>query len=226
MDLSPLFPFSIQALQKNSTLDLPAKQRLQILRFLQKLGCQKPCWHQARVSSLVIKQFGTLLVSLLRNLPFKHFQTFLPLLFSPLLLLLPHTMSAHPALSRNEADKQSSTMQGFLTDSLLAWLLQADVSLRDQANSLDLLQQTLSSGLQGIQADRQAFLHKQKKLLLTANSRVAALSQQQVRLPPASCSCSYCSFRACCPLCSWPLLLLLLAILLFLLLLFLLLLCY
>ena len=117
-------------------------------------------------------------------------------------------------------------MQGFLTDSLLAWLLQADVSLRDQANSLDLLQQTLSSGLQGIQADRQAFLHKQKKLLLTANSRVAALSQQQVRLSPASCSCSYCSFRSCCPFCSWPLLLILLAILLFLLLLFLLLLCY
>ena len=113
-------------------------------------------------------------------------------------------MFPHPVLSRNEADKQSSTMQGFLTDSLLAWLLQADVSLRDQANSLDLLQQTLSSGLQGIQADRQAFLHKQKKLLLTANSRVAALSQQQVGLPlsSGSCCCSYYSFRSCCPFCS------------------------
>ena len=26
------------------------------LRFLQKLGCQKPCWDQARLSSLVNKQ--------------------------------------------------------------------------------------------------------------------------------------------------------------------------
>ena len=53
-----LFVFSIEAMQKNSILVLPSKQRLQNLCFLQKLGCQKPCWDQARLSSLVNKQVG------------------------------------------------------------------------------------------------------------------------------------------------------------------------
>ena len=35
---------------------LPSQQRLYKLCFLQKLGCQKPCWDQARLSSLVNKQ--------------------------------------------------------------------------------------------------------------------------------------------------------------------------
>ena len=111
-------------------------------------------------------------------------------------------VTGHLKTARNEADKQSGTMQGFLTDSLLAWLvqvgifdsiytisdtiniitmiIQVDVSLRDQANSLDLLQQGLLAGLAGMQTERQEFLHTQKKLLLTANSRVQALSRQQV----------------------------------------------
>ena len=89
-------------------------------------------------------------------------------------------VTGHLKTARNEADKQSGTMQGFLTDSLLAWLVQVDVNLRDQANSLDMLQQGLLTGLAGMQTERQEFLHKQKKLLLTANSRVQALSRQQV----------------------------------------------
>jgi len=89
-------------------------------------------------------------------------------------------VTGHLKTARNEADKQSGKMQTFLTDSLLAWLVQADVSLRDQANSLELLQQGLLAGLATIRADRQDFLHKQKKLLLTANSKVQALSRQQV----------------------------------------------
>ena len=89
-------------------------------------------------------------------------------------------VTGHLKTARNEADKQSGTMQGFLTDSLLAWLVQVDVSLRDQANSLEMLQQGLLAGLAGMQTERQEFLHKQKKLLLTANSRVQALSRQQV----------------------------------------------
>ena len=89
-------------------------------------------------------------------------------------------VTGHLKTARNEADKQSGTMQGFLTDSLLAWLVQVDVSLRDQANSLELLQQGLLAGLAGMQTERQEFLHHQKKLLLTANSRVQALSRQQV----------------------------------------------
>ena len=35
---------------------LPAQQKVPKLRFLQKLACQKPCWDQARLSSLVNKQ--------------------------------------------------------------------------------------------------------------------------------------------------------------------------
>ena len=37
----------------------PSKQRLQKLRFLQKLGCKKPCLDQARLSSLVNIKVGT-----------------------------------------------------------------------------------------------------------------------------------------------------------------------
>ena len=40
---------SIDAIQRNFTLVLTSKQRLHKLRFLQKLGCQKPCWDQARL---------------------------------------------------------------------------------------------------------------------------------------------------------------------------------
>ena len=36
----------------------PSQQRLLKLRFLQKLGCQNPCWDLARLSSLVNRQFG------------------------------------------------------------------------------------------------------------------------------------------------------------------------
>ena len=50
MDLSSLFLFSIEAMERNFTLDFPSKQRLHKLRFLQKVGCQKPCWDQARLS--------------------------------------------------------------------------------------------------------------------------------------------------------------------------------
>ena len=38
---------------------LPSQQRLHELHFMQKLGCQKPCWDQARLSSLVNKQVET-----------------------------------------------------------------------------------------------------------------------------------------------------------------------
>ena len=47
---------SMQAMQRNPTGVLPSQQRLYELRFLQKLGYQKPCWDQARLSSLVSKQ--------------------------------------------------------------------------------------------------------------------------------------------------------------------------
>ena len=49
-DLSPLFLFAIEAMQRNFILVLPSKQRLHKLRFLRKTGCQKPCWDQARLS--------------------------------------------------------------------------------------------------------------------------------------------------------------------------------
>ena len=50
MDSSPRFLFSIEAMQRNFVLDLQSKQRLHKLRFLKKVGCQKPCWDQARLS--------------------------------------------------------------------------------------------------------------------------------------------------------------------------------
>ena len=58
LNLSPLFLFSMQAMQRNATSVLPSQQRLNKLCFLQKLGCQKTCWDQARLSSLVNKQIA------------------------------------------------------------------------------------------------------------------------------------------------------------------------
>ena len=44
----PILPFSSMNAVKTSTIQFPPKkQRLHKLRFLQKLGCQKPCWDQA-----------------------------------------------------------------------------------------------------------------------------------------------------------------------------------
>ena len=56
LDLSPLLLFSMQSMQINPALVLQSQQRLHILCFLHYLGCQKPCWNQARLSSLVNKQ--------------------------------------------------------------------------------------------------------------------------------------------------------------------------
>ena len=55
MDFSSLFFFSIQAMKKNCNFVLPSNQRLHKSCFLQKLGCQKPSWDQARLPSLVNK---------------------------------------------------------------------------------------------------------------------------------------------------------------------------
>ena len=49
VDLFPLLFVSIAAMQRNFTLGLPSKQSLHKLCFLQKLGCLKPCWDQARL---------------------------------------------------------------------------------------------------------------------------------------------------------------------------------
>ena len=49
------FPFLHASNAEKPHLLLPSQQRLHKLRFLQKLGCQKPCWDQARLSSLVNK---------------------------------------------------------------------------------------------------------------------------------------------------------------------------
>ena len=46
----------MQTMNTNPTLFLPSQQSLDELRFLLKLGCQKPWWDQARLSSLVNKQ--------------------------------------------------------------------------------------------------------------------------------------------------------------------------
>ena len=42
-------------MQRSLTRFPASQQRLYILQFLHKLSCHKPCWHQARLSSLVNK---------------------------------------------------------------------------------------------------------------------------------------------------------------------------
>ena len=54
MDLSTLF--SRQAMQRSISLVPPSQQRLHKLQFLQELSCQKLCWDQARLCSLVNEQ--------------------------------------------------------------------------------------------------------------------------------------------------------------------------
>ena len=45
-----ILPLSFREALNRSTTQFPqSKQRLPKLRFLQKLGCQKPCWDQARL---------------------------------------------------------------------------------------------------------------------------------------------------------------------------------
>ena len=46
---------SKKPIKRNPTLFPKSKQRLHKPQFLQKLGCQKPSWDQARLSSLVNK---------------------------------------------------------------------------------------------------------------------------------------------------------------------------
>ena len=50
------FPFLHASNSETLHLLLPSQQRFHKLCFLQKLCCQKPCWDQARLSSLVNKQ--------------------------------------------------------------------------------------------------------------------------------------------------------------------------
>ena len=57
--LVSMFPFIHTGNADNPHLSSPTQQRLHKLCLLQKLGCQKPCWDQARLSSLVNKQVVT-----------------------------------------------------------------------------------------------------------------------------------------------------------------------
>ena len=54
--MSSLFLFYMKAMQRNPTLGISSQQRLHKFCFLQKLGCQKPYWYKARLSSLVNEQ--------------------------------------------------------------------------------------------------------------------------------------------------------------------------
>ena len=82
--------------------------------------------------------------------------------------------------ARNEADKESTTMQKFLTENLLILLQQVDASLQDQTKTLESLKQGISIAFNNIVADRNEFLHNQRKMLLTANNKVKAFSQLQI----------------------------------------------
>ena len=81
--------------------------------------------------------------------------------------------------ARNEADKESTTMQKFLTESVLTLLQQVDTSLQDQTKTLDSLQQNINTVFSTLVSDRQEFVNSQRKMMLTASSKVKAFSQLQ-----------------------------------------------
>ena len=63
-------------MQRSPTLFPPSQQRLHKLQFLKKLGCQKPYWDQATLSSLVNKQVVEIRSSCLSpNLATVHYST-------------------------------------------------------------------------------------------------------------------------------------------------------
>jgi len=70
-------------------------------------------------------------------------------------------------------------MQKFLTEGILIWLQQVDTSLMDQGNTLNLLHQSIVGWTTTISDERKAFLSTQKKMLLTANNKVKAISNLQ-----------------------------------------------
>ena len=89
-------------------------------------------------------------------------------------------MTSYLKTARNEADKESTTMQQFLTENVLTLLQQVDTSLQDQTKTLHSLKQGISIAFNNIIADRNEFLHNQRKMLLTANTKVKAFSQLQL----------------------------------------------
>ena len=81
--------------------------------------------------------------------------------------------------ARNEADKESTTMQKFLTENVLTLLQQVDTSLQDQTKTLDTLHQNINTVFSVLVSDRQEFINSQRKMMLTASSKVKAFSQLQ-----------------------------------------------
>ena len=81
--------------------------------------------------------------------------------------------------ARNEADKESTTMQKFLTESVLQLLQQVDTSLQDQTKTLDSLQQNINTVFSSLVSDRQEFVNSQRKMMLTASAKVKSFSQLQ-----------------------------------------------
>ena len=70
-------------------------------------------------------------------------------------------------------------MQKFLTENVLTLLQQVDGNLQDQTKTLETLQQNLNIVFKNIVSDRHDFINSQRKMLLTATSKVQAFSQLQ-----------------------------------------------
>jgi len=81
--------------------------------------------------------------------------------------------------ARNEADKESTAMQKFLTENVLTLLQQVDTSLQDQTKTFDTLQQSISIVFNSILSDRNEFINRQRKMMLTTSSKLKAFSQLQ-----------------------------------------------
>ena len=81
--------------------------------------------------------------------------------------------------ARNEADKESTAMQKFLTENVLTLLQQVDTSLQDQTKTFDTLQQSINIVFNSILSDRNEFINRQRKMMLTTSSKLKAFSQLQ-----------------------------------------------
>ena len=81
--------------------------------------------------------------------------------------------------ARNEADKESTTMQKFLTENVLTLLQQVDTNLQDQTKTFETLRQNINIVFNNIVSDRNDFINSQRKMMLTASAKVKSFSQLQ-----------------------------------------------
>ena len=88
-------------------------------------------------------------------------------------------MTSYLKSTRNSADRQSSSMQGFLADGFLPLVQAVHTGLRDQSARLSSLQQTINIRLASHTADIHQFLDRQKIMVASARDNVVKFAQLQ-----------------------------------------------